>query len=221
MPPPAAAAPDPAMPRVSSQQRRGALQSIATSNAEAAHVEDDTPRSHYAPGAGPGTFRRTTAGDSSNGMHNGSTAGGNLTLWQELPNMALLVVLYMMQGVPLGLTMGSMPLLLASKASFTQARALKSSLGLCRCGACLMRMCTLVQALADAYFPLRRGSTAHCFALCIACVAPLHRMRCIDRHVFSVATYPTCRRIALCAADRHLQHRLVPLLLQAALVARR
>lgn len=35
----------------------------------------------------------------------------------------LLVVLYMMQGVPLGLTMGAMPLLLASKASYTQVCA--------------------------------------------------------------------------------------------------
>lgn len=46
------------------------------------------------------------------------------TLMQELPNMLLLVVLYMMQGVPLGLTMGSMPFILASKASYTQVLCL-------------------------------------------------------------------------------------------------
>lgn len=30
------------------------------------------------------------------------------TLWQDTPNMLVLVLLYMMQGVPLGLTMGAM-----------------------------------------------------------------------------------------------------------------
>lgn len=30
------------------------------------------------------------------------------TLWQDMPNMLVLVLLYMMQGVPLGLTMGAM-----------------------------------------------------------------------------------------------------------------
>ena len=39
---------------------------------------------------------------------------------QEVPNMILLAVLYMLQGVPLGLTMGTLPMLLASKASYTQ-----------------------------------------------------------------------------------------------------
>jgi hypothetical protein len=42
------------------------------------------------------------------------------SLWQEMPNMVLLVVLYMLQGVPLGLTMGTVPMLLASRASYTQ-----------------------------------------------------------------------------------------------------
>lgn len=42
------------------------------------------------------------------------------TLWQDTPNMLVLVMLYMMQGVPLGLTMGAMPFLLQSKASYTQ-----------------------------------------------------------------------------------------------------
>ncbi|GAX76176.1 hypothetical protein CEUSTIGMA_g3620.t1 [Chlamydomonas eustigma] len=41
-------------------------------------------------------------------------------LWQERWNMALLVLLYMMQGVPLGLTTGAMPFMLQSKLSFTQ-----------------------------------------------------------------------------------------------------
>lgn len=44
------------------------------------------------------------------------------TFWQDFPNMLLLVVLYMMQGVPLGLTMGSMPFMLSSAASYTQVR---------------------------------------------------------------------------------------------------
>lgn len=42
------------------------------------------------------------------------------TLVQDTPNMLVLVLLYMMQGVPLGLTMGAMPFLLQSKASYTQ-----------------------------------------------------------------------------------------------------
>ncbi|DBB18433.1 TPA: hypothetical protein ACH3X3_000077 [Trebouxia sp. C0006] len=42
------------------------------------------------------------------------------TLLQDTPNMLVLVLLYMMQGVPLGLTMGAMPFLLQSKASYTQ-----------------------------------------------------------------------------------------------------
>jgi hypothetical protein len=46
--------------------------------------------------------------------------GPDPSLIEDLPNMVLLVVLYMMQGVPLGLTMGALPLLLASKASYTQ-----------------------------------------------------------------------------------------------------
>lgn len=76
-----------------------------------AHVDDDTPRAHY---ASPGTGTRRTTSD--------APAGHEPTLTQEAPNMLLLVVLYMMQGVPLGLTMGALPLLLASKASFTQVR---------------------------------------------------------------------------------------------------
>lgn len=36
--------------------------------------------------------------------------------------MVLLIVLYMLQGVPLGLTMGTIPMLLASKASYTQVQ---------------------------------------------------------------------------------------------------
>ncbi|KAK9804906.1 hypothetical protein WJX72_011247 [[Myrmecia] bisecta] len=42
------------------------------------------------------------------------------TVRDELGSMVLLVVLYMMQGVPLGLTMGSMPFLLQAKVSYTQ-----------------------------------------------------------------------------------------------------
>ncbi|BDA49693.1 Acetyl-coenzyme A transporter 1 [Coccomyxa sp. Obi] len=37
----------------------------------------------------------------------------------EIPNLVLLVVLYAMQGVPLGLTLGSMPFLLQANASYT------------------------------------------------------------------------------------------------------
>lgn len=42
---------------------------------------------------------------------------------EEVPNMILLFVLYMLQGVPLGLTFGTIPMLLASTASYTQVRA--------------------------------------------------------------------------------------------------
>ncbi|KAJ3050751.1 hypothetical protein HK097_008253 [Rhizophlyctis rosea] len=38
--------------------------------------------------------------------------------WRDMKNMVLLVFLYMLQGVPLGLTMGSVPFLLKSKMSF-------------------------------------------------------------------------------------------------------
>lgn len=47
----------------------------------------------------------------------GAAAGGALS---ESWNMVLLVVLYMMQGVPLGLTTGAMPFMLQSKLTYTQ-----------------------------------------------------------------------------------------------------
>jgi hypothetical protein len=72
------------------------------------HVEDDTPRAHYA--GVPGRSSDPSDPRDQRFIH-------------EVPNMALLVVLYMMQGVPLGLTMGAMPLLLASKASLTQVQS--------------------------------------------------------------------------------------------------
>lgn len=40
--------------------------------------------------------------------------------WQERLNMALLVLLYALQGIPLGLTTGSLPFMLQHKLSFTQ-----------------------------------------------------------------------------------------------------
>ena len=73
---------------------------------------------HHDGGAG-GHSRQATRSRSAN--------GGERTLLQEVPNMVLLAVLYMMQGVPLGLTMGSVPLLLAAKASYTQVRKLMSA----------------------------------------------------------------------------------------------
>lgn len=47
----------------------------------------------------------------------GAAAGGALS---ESWNMVLLVLLYMMQGVPLGLTTGAMPFMLQSKLTYTQ-----------------------------------------------------------------------------------------------------
>ncbi|KAK9827835.1 hypothetical protein WJX74_004620 [Apatococcus lobatus] len=51
--------------------------------------------------------------------HHAAPSQGTL-LKSEGWNMILLSTLYLMQGVPLGLTMGSMPFLLQSKASYTQ-----------------------------------------------------------------------------------------------------
>jgi len=73
-----------------------------------------------------GRIERAEAGDESglNGDSSeeqraqGSQSGG---VWREEGwNLVLLVVLYMIQGVPLGLTMGSMPYLLQERASYTQ-----------------------------------------------------------------------------------------------------
>lgn len=41
------------------------------------------------------------------------------TLREEMPNMVLLVILYMLQGVPLGLSLGSIPFLLQQSVSYT------------------------------------------------------------------------------------------------------
>ncbi|KAF8059178.1 hypothetical protein HT031_005350 [Scenedesmus sp. PABB004] len=51
--------------------------------------------------------------------HHHRPHGDAITL-QEWGNMALLVLLYAMQGIPLGLTMGTMPFLLQAKLSMTQ-----------------------------------------------------------------------------------------------------
>eukprot|EP00798_Chlamydomonas_sp_ICE-L_P022955 gene22955-30139_t len=50
----------------------------------------------------------------------GCRAVSSVDPWQERWNMALLVLLYLMQGVPLGLTLGSMPFMLQSKMSYSQ-----------------------------------------------------------------------------------------------------
>ncbi|GLI67167.1 hypothetical protein VaNZ11_011380 [Volvox africanus] len=42
------------------------------------------------------------------------------TVWQEFGNLALLVLLYLIQGVPLGLTLSALPFMLTSKLSLTQ-----------------------------------------------------------------------------------------------------
>ena len=48
-----------------------------------------------------------------------SDAKDVMHLWDEAGNVVLLVVLYCLQGVPLGLSMGSMPFLLQANASYT------------------------------------------------------------------------------------------------------
>lgn len=70
---------------------------------------DTTPKSHY----DRSTFSNNDV------FYKG---GGSIdpTVIEEIPNMILLIVLYMLQGVPLGLTFGTIPMLLASKASYTQ-----------------------------------------------------------------------------------------------------
>jgi hypothetical protein len=73
---------------------------------------DETPKSHYTGNhSRPSTF--TKGGIQPPGVIDASVL-------EEIPNMVLLVVLYMLQGVPLGLTFGTIPMLLASKASYTQ-----------------------------------------------------------------------------------------------------
>lgn len=42
------------------------------------------------------------------------------TLWADAPNMLVLVLLYFLQGLPLGLATGSLSILLRSHASLTQ-----------------------------------------------------------------------------------------------------
>jgi hypothetical protein len=74
------------------------------------HIEDDNLRGHFTSGPKQGSA---------------SDLGPDPSLIEDLPNMMLLIVLYMMQGVPLGLTMGAMPLLLASKASYTQVNIIR------------------------------------------------------------------------------------------------
>jgi PAT family acetyl-CoA transporter-like MFS transporter 1 len=62
-----------------------------------------------------------SAGQSSSGSKGGKKAaspgGGLLSEW---PNALLLVILYMIQGVPLGLSMGSMPFLMRNNMSYTK-----------------------------------------------------------------------------------------------------
>ncbi|KAJ9530273.1 hypothetical protein QJQ45_023560, partial [Haematococcus lacustris] len=53
----------------------------------------------------------------------GGVQGGGvreLTAWEERGAMALLVLLYFMQGVPMGLTLGAMPFMLQSRLSYSQ-----------------------------------------------------------------------------------------------------
>ncbi|KAJ3016401.1 hypothetical protein HKX48_004042 [Thoreauomyces humboldtii] len=46
------------------------------------------------------------------------TAGGKNPLWKDAGNIVLLIALYMLQGVPLGLSFGAIPFLLKSKLSY-------------------------------------------------------------------------------------------------------
>jgi MFS transporter, PAT family, solute carrier family 33 (acetyl-CoA transportor), member 1 len=73
---------------------------------------DATPKSHYS-----GNYSRPTT--FSKGVIQ-PPGGIDPSVIDEIPNMVLLIVLYMLQGVPLGLTFGTIPMLLASKASYTQ-----------------------------------------------------------------------------------------------------
>lgn len=65
---------------------------------------DATPKNHYSRSA----------------FSKGGGGSIDPSVIEEIPNMILLIVLYMLQGVPLGLTFGTIPMLLASKASYTQ-----------------------------------------------------------------------------------------------------
>eukprot|EP01024_Parvocaulis_polyphysoides_P008612 TRINITY_DN1256_c1_g2_i1.p2 TRINITY_DN1256_c1_g2~~TRINITY_DN1256_c1_g2_i1.p2 ORF type:complete len:302 (+),score=32.11 TRINITY_DN1256_c1_g2_i1:177-1082(+) len=64
--------------------------------------------------------QQVSNGQKIKGNRNNEAAQQGLTVRQEIPNMILLIVLYMMQGVPLGLTAGSMPFLLQAKTSYTE-----------------------------------------------------------------------------------------------------
>lgn len=48
-----------------------------------------------------------------------NSKSGNITLWSDMGNIVLLIVLYLLQGIPLGLTFGSVPFLLKSKTSYS------------------------------------------------------------------------------------------------------
>ena len=124
------------------------------------------PRSHYT--SVPG-FRRK-ASDAQVATAGASNSNGREpTLLQELPNMALLVLLYLMQGIPLGLTMGSMPLLLASKASFTQVRHLTARLA---------AQCDTIQRHAPSFSEKQHALTHTCSSVAgVQCKLPhLHCM---------------------------------------------
>ncbi|KAK9809613.1 hypothetical protein WJX73_007530 [Symbiochloris irregularis] len=72
-------------------------------------VEEGKPQAHR---------RRNTL--SASGSQDFSDGDGKEDLRKDAGNMALLTVLYLMQGVPLGLTSGAMPFVLQAKASYTQ-----------------------------------------------------------------------------------------------------
>jgi len=75
---------------------------------------------------------------------------GGPSLWSERGPMALLVLLYMMQGIPMGLTLGAMPFMLQSRLSFSQ-------IGIFSLAAYPYSMKLLWSPIVDSCYSLRLG----------------------------------------------------------------